>query len=206
MLTNPGSFAICSPLPLFHASSYHYCKGPLNFTSRDNSFRPFLIPQYLIFANGPIICLISSDPSDSIPLKLLFRTLYEGLTTIFVFFITLIAYGITVIRIRRELDTNIDFNLYKVFWYPFIMLLVTVPSLIDDYNQIFHPNSSELLLLMHILLTHSIGTLNALVYGWQRNLFKFSRGTSREVEVHSPGEPNDSISLNQELLRASRLA
>ncbi len=155
-------------------------------------FRPFLIPQYLYFWNGPIICNISAVPEASILLKVLFRTLYEGLTSVFIFLVTLIAYAITVRRIQRELD----FNPYQLFWYPFVVLLVTVPSLIDDYYQIFHSSSHIVLLTTHIL-SHSIGILNAIVYGWH---FRFRRGTPGEIQVPSPGQASDSTSLP--LLRA----
>jgi len=85
------------------------------------------------------------------------------------------------------------------------MLLVTMPSLIDDYNQIFNPNSSETLLMMHIVLTHSIGVFNAIVYGWQRNLFQRQIHSEIEVEASTPIKSNDSNSLNEELLKASHL-
>ena len=146
--------------------------------------------------------------------KLLVLTLYQGIISIAGILITSCCYIRTVKRLRRlagEIDGLLDVNLKRLFWYPAVMSVIYIPSLMDNYWAIYTNISPDWLIILHFGLTHLVGFFNFVVYGWQRKFYynrdrKVGRQSDQQVEVHTPQEDNSaSISLDEELLQKKRL-
>lgn len=63
-----------------------------------------------------------------------------------------------------EIDTS------KLFWYPFGMCLAFVPELTDYGIFYFLGVRVKALEYAHFILGHSLGFINALIYGYMRKL------------------------------------
>jgi len=141
--------------------------------------------QYVTVENIGSCCFISYNDNISDAGKYIVRTIYECIPDLLCIGISLFCYYRTfkflINTAGREKYEN-----FQRFGYTFVMCLILLPGLIDNYYRVRHTNCEKSwLVVLHIVLTHSAGTLNALVYGWQqRSLIKktamlLQSGTSR---------------------------
>jgi len=107
--------------------------------------------------------------------KYLIAIFYVGIPTAAGLLITLIAYILTFKRLRKLGQGAIQgmgIKPHKLFWYPAVLFLVFIPRIIDGLVKTFR-NGEEIFFLkaMHMILTHSIGMANAVVYGLQMKYY-----------------------------------
>ncbi len=117
---------------------------------------------------------------------------YKGFFIFLGLIITIFSY-ILVIKKTKELPADVlsavKFNYYYVLWYPAVFFLTFAPNLLDNILRIYSPGRSIWLQAAHLVLTHSVGFSNALVYGLQRKIIK----TSYEQNVRKFSEFETSI-------------
>lgn len=68
----------------------------------------------------------------------------------------------------KELSRNSSMDMsyvYRLLWYPVTLFLAFLPVLIDEC--ILNFDTPEWFLAIHLLIAHSIGFINAVVYGVQ---------------------------------------
>ena len=84
---------------------------------------------------------------------------------------TFVAYVLTFKRLKSLEQNFIDgmgIKPHKLFWYPGVLFIVFVPRLLDGLAKTFYKDQEFFFLkAMHMILTHSIGMANAIVYGFQ---------------------------------------
>ncbi len=93
----------------------------------------------------------------------------EGGPVALAIIVTLVSYYITVKRIRRlpkEVLKGLNMQTYRLFWYPAVLFFTFVPCIAYSFT-IKLSNSKGILPLQcfHLMMTHSIGFSNAIVYG-----------------------------------------
>ena len=105
--------------------------------------------------------------------KIFVVLLLEGFPAMLGITITFIGYVLAIKEtrnLRKSFLIEIDVNVYKLLWYPLVMFLTFVPGVIDNLVKIsLNSQVSYAFETTHLILTHSIGFSNALVYGLQRN-------------------------------------
>ena len=174
---------------------------------KNNIIRPAFVDD-IRYTNGDIYCFITYKQGVSKGEKLFIRLIYEGLPIFLGLFISAGAYFATIRRLRSlpgMVLAGIDINLNKLFWYPGVMLIAVVPSVLDNFGAIILDAKVPVYLkAIHLLMTHGIGFLNALVYGIQRKLYKIHHSKPQvdleELEGSFTDESNTSIT--HELTRA----
>ena len=147
------------------------------------------------------MCLVYYDQTDldiSLSRKIFIATLYDGLFFLVCLLITLVLYYKSI-KIIRNLDpeeqSKVEVNELKLLYYPAVMIISFVPNVVNDYYQIF-ASSPRWLLIVHIVLNHSTGWMNALVYGIQRrNSDRLSEVAKvvRPTPTPSPRDHDDSM-------------
>ncbi len=100
--------------------------------------------------------------------------LHEGIPLLAGFIITLRAYRYAMkqiqelpVRILQEMSVPVR----GLLWYPALLLIIFIPSLIDKIWALYNPFRPVWIQTLYLCLTHSIGFINALVYGVQRKLY-----------------------------------
>jgi len=169
---------------------------------------PLYLKKMVAYTNGDLFCYITYVPEASLPVKIGVRLIYEGILVLSGVWITTYGYFRTVKYVRRfsyEAVTHMDLNMHKLFWYPVLIFVTFMPSVIDNFAQIFYKKPILSLQIMHLCLTHSIGLTNAIVYGLQRRLYVNSRDSAEEAsKPSSRTSRNYSMSSTEnELVRAN---
>ena len=87
----------------------------------------------------------------------------------------------------------------KLFLYPLLLFVTFLPVMVDDVLKLwFDAEDDSIFVALKMLLTHSLGLLNALTYGYQRRVFKSHKErTKTNIEL----EPDSPESLNWERVR-----
>ena len=116
--------------------------------------------------------------------------------------VTLIYYALSVRKLRKiELPSlgQQDLNEMKLFLYPLVLFVTLLPSIVDDVLKLRPDSQDEFVFAaLRMLLSHSLGLSNALVYGYQRKVFKsYKERTKTNIELR----PESTESLNWELVR-----
>jgi len=137
--------------------------------------------------------------------------IFEGIPLSVGLIITLFGYCKAISNTRKAIGSfleTVGVDVYKLLWYPAVLFIVFIPSLIDNAYQIFTKNPILGVEVAHILLTHSIGFLNAIVYGIQGNDLTNDNNETAVVPLvqrRSRGESELSRSLTDDLRRASAI-
>jgi len=142
-------------------------------------------------------------------MKLVILTFYEGIFDIVGVAISVVAYFFTIKKMkelpsatRRELKIKP----YRLFWYPAILLLVYMPTLIDKYYRIHDVKSNTWMTAIHLSLSRFVGVYNALVYGLQRrNHYQRESNQSNKTEGSVPKSSminKSGASIDEHLLMA----
>ena len=93
---------------------------------------------------------------------------------------------------RSKIDT------YRLLWYPAVLFITFVPNILIDVSLTFYGTKIKALEVLSVVITHSLGFSNALVYGIQRKEHQKSQNL-REYVFSKSGSFN---SMNAELIRA----
>ena len=162
--------------------------------------RPFLFPSELAYQNGSLFCWIAFSAETTTPVaKFLTLMIYNGIPVLTAVAITLLGYLFAIKKIRELPDgllQQADVNVYKLLWYPLVLLIVTVPCIADNFVQVLVDDDKPVMsALTHIILTHSAGFANALVYGLQLRLSKRQSLSMAKDSVSSLGRNSVRLSL-----------
>ncbi len=136
------------------------------------------------YTNGELLCNVTYTAGVSKKIKLLVRLGYEAFPICSALFITLGSYLLAIKKIRQlpeEVLETMDISMYKLFWYPAVLLITFAPSFADNFGAIYFEKSLPVeLKLLHLLITHSIGFTNVIVYGVQRRI-------NRKIKLKNKG-------------------
>ncbi len=103
--------------------------------------------------------------------------LYEGIPVILGFTLTL-RYYIRAYKALKRLPKSfvqqMNLRKSKLLLYPSILILSFLPCVIDNVYDIMGPIDSQRhgIRLMRVLVSNSIGLINAIMYGMQRKIYK----------------------------------
>jgi len=139
--------------------------------------------------------------------KLLILMLVEDIPIIIGLIITLAGYILAIRNFRiltKEFMNNMQISTYRLLWYPAILFLTFSPCLIDNliqsYRDVETPTGFE---IAHLLLTHSIGFNNAILYGMQRRWYQTKQNSSyNSTHVIDKQNNESSDSLMHDLVEA----
>jgi len=144
----------------------------------------FDLEDVIVVAYGPFFCWFSYSVEATDLWKLAVTMIYQGIPTILGVFITIISYNLVIKQIKevpKEILEVMNVDVYRLYWYPAVFIITFVPSLIDKIVRIYIEDRPVIFEAAHLLLTHSIGFNNALVYGIQRKLHTMHNN----VYIHS---------------------
>jgi len=162
----------------------------------------------IAYTNGDIYCYITyASDVTSISTKLIVRMIYEGIPILAGVLITLIGYILTIRKIKKlppEILEELDISIYKLFWYPALLFVTFVPSILDNYAAIYTGSAVSLSVkALHLSITHLIGFTNAILYGIQRKLYH-TKHKEPNIDL-SQASSRRSTSMQGDLLKAMTL-
>jgi len=136
---------------------------------------PYLFPDYVIYSFGPTNCTISSA-SDAAKFDMLMVEMgYRGFPIIIGITVTLVGYlkAIRTIKeISEELGQEMDMSIYQLLWYPFVLMITFLPSVIDPIVTIYTSERPVWVRAVRMGIPHLIGFTNAVVYIIMRGLYQ----------------------------------
>ena len=99
--------------------------------------------------------------------------------------ITAITYFRVVVNVKKLAEVHfqkINAGIRKLLWYPALLFIIFLPSLIDHFLLVIDPTHvpSLIFLVPHVAITHSIGLINAIVYGIQKRTSEYKRSETIE--------------------------
>ncbi len=134
------------------------------------------------------------------------RVIYEAIPICVGLIITLVGYT-KAIRKIRELPQHIveqtEIGVFKLLWFPLVLFVTFVPSMVNNFIGIFIHDIPPWVTGLHLGFTHSIGFTNAIVYGFQRKLYKTKYETYISSSLIYDSEPGSGRSTKQALIRAA---
>ena len=155
------------------------------------------------------MCWISAtDPKASISTKLIIIAMYGGLPVTLGIIISIVGYGVAIHRMRQlpiEIQKFLNINVYKLLWYPVVLFVIFVPSVANGFYQNYRGTiTNPAFEIIYLALTHSIGFVNAIVYGLQRKLYHF--GKEKNQNDYANLSFSDSINSATENLMKAKCA
>jgi len=75
-------------------------------------------------------------------------------------------------EVQLEYLAKFNFQLYQLLWYPIVFFVTYLPYLIFDLVRIFHNSDHDWVLWLIIIFSHPIGLYNALLFVFQRRLYR----------------------------------
>lgn len=125
--------------------------------------------------------------NGSVPLKLVVLAIYEAIPILVGSLVTLKAY----LHIIKEINTlpktvleQIDVRVYRLLWFPLVPFLTNFLCLIDNFVDLFDHERDPLSIwkkIAHLMIPHSIGLVNAVLYVVQKKLYS----SAKEREIRS---------------------
>jgi len=154
-------------------------------------FSPLLFPKYLTYNNGSLYCELSSPKDAHFDLEMIVLVITEGGPIVIAIIVTLASYYITIKRLKRlpkDILKSMNVRTSRLFTYPIVLFLTFVPCIAYSFT-IKIVNSEGILALqcVHLMMTHSIGLTNAIIYGVHKKIDTSSSSDSL-------AEPEDSYS------------
>jgi len=132
----------------------------------------------------------------------------DGGPIILGFLITLFGYLLAIRNVKnasKDLMDHLEVNINKLLWYPALMFVTFIPGLIDNIVMLYLDAETPLaFLIVHLILTHSIGFTNAILYGFQRGLYQSKKRGHRKTSDRSldPNTNGLGNSVTQNLIHA----
>ena len=140
-------------------------------------FRPFYASDIFTVKKYGDACLIDIIYLDGDYIRYIDFGVFQGLFICGGFLITLFVYMLTITRTRRiqlQYFDSEDVHTSRLLLYPAILFAAILPPTISRILGFFGP-SINLPSAFVMLITHSIGFLNALVYGCLRRIHDVPR-------------------------------
>ena len=155
------------------------------------------------------MCFTGIASDSGIAIKLALFLAYAGIPVIAALVTMITGYFIVIKRISKLPKGFIDgtgISIYKLLWYPAVLFFTYTPNIILDIAKTFFKKEIAVIKVISLVITHSLGLTNALVYGIQRKLYYGKNQDYDEVsEIENPLErSNTVVSFDDELLKASR--
>jgi len=162
--------------------------------------------ESISYKNGRLMCWISVTHKDaSVAFKLLVVAIYGGLPVFLGIVISIIGYSFAIKRVKQlpeEVLEALEINVFKLLWYPAILFLTFAPSVANALIQNYRgTQTGPTVEAIYLTLTHSIGFINALVYGLQRKFYYFGKGKYQNPDF-SVSISGDAHSCTQDLIEA----
>ena len=133
----------------------------------------------VVIIHDGLYCSMSTPPSatDFTSQFFVFAFL-EGLPLLVGVGTSLVGY-ILAIRMINEMNDiyicKLNIKVYRLLWYPAVLFATFVPCSVDSLtNIITQADTGIVLKALHLLLAHSVGLTNALLYGLQRKMYHVS--------------------------------
>jgi len=139
---------------------------------------------------------------------------YEGIPLIVGLIICFFGYLKAIRNIKSFAQiylAEVGIQVYKLLWYPVVLFIIFIPSLIDNILVFLSLPIPFWIQATHLVLTHSIGFANALVYGLQRQKsppktkecqISMIEARSRSSSQDSQGRNSRLNSITEDLIRA----
>ena len=144
----------------------------------------------MVGKNG-IMCSVMNAKYDSVT-KLVTFIYIKALSPMLGTIITIICYYLTIKRInafQKILSDERELNAGKLFWYPAVMFISFLPSVVYWLLTLCTGlGNTEAIEAFMMLITHSIGFTNALVYGYQRRLFMGQKDQKEKMMMEMSSE------------------
>ena len=126
------------------------------------------------------MCNITFRPGLDFIQRFLVEMVTSSLSIILCTVITAIGYFYAVANVKKLPKAHfqrINSGIHKLLWYPTILFLVFLPSLVDHFIHVIDPahTSPSTFLILHAAITHSIGFVNAIIYGLQKRASDYKR-------------------------------
>jgi len=141
------------------------------------------------FVNGSLFCSInySKGVTDRYT-KIAVLMVLHGVPVFGGLIVTFFGYLLAIRNVRelsKDFVSQMEISVYKLLWYPAVLFITFMPGLIDNLVVIYTSGSVPLgFQVCHLVLTHSIGFTNALVYGFQRRLYHSRKKASDDNSVY----------------------
>ena len=143
----------------------------------------------------------------------MFYMIYEGLPVIIGFTATFIQYLLAIKEVKqlpKPILESMGFNIYRLLLYPCVLILSFVPCIIDDVTNLVGDITDKRLdiRVMRLLISNSIGFINAILYGIQRKLYKVEDEVNYDYDSETLSRGSSkylrSQSLQQALVEANQ--
>ena len=134
--------------------------------------------QFTYMRRGLFCWIVYYDEKND-NLNMVALVIYQGIPLIFGSIISTVGYYKALKKIQQLQEEILGWSsvdIYKLLWYPVVLFIIFVPCFVDNIIQAYVSNTNLLIPLeaVHIVLTHSIGFVDALVYGVQRRAYNTS--------------------------------
>jgi len=128
--------------------------------------------DYVIVTDNGMWCLITYNPDNTDLEKILVRIVYGGIPDFTYTVISVYCY-IKIVRYLRERLGVESVQNFQLLGYTLVMCLIVFPAMFDNFFRIFYTKCElSWLIVLRVILTHSAGTLNAIVYGRQQQIWR----------------------------------
>ena len=124
------------------------------------------------------MCNITFRPGLNFIQRFLVEMIETLLSIILCVVITAISYFRAVVNVKKLTKVHfrkINSGIHKLLWYPAVLFLIFLPSFVDHFIHVIDPTHvpSLLFLVPHVAVTHSIGFINAIIYGLQKRTSEY---------------------------------
>ena len=134
---------------------------------------PFFAGDYLGIKKDGITCLVSSTSSNEFVNTIIFL-IVKMLLPVVGITITILCYIYTKRKVEKDqlvLGDKINLKVEKLLMYPIVLFAAFLPSMIYWFLALISPDENrDVVADLCMLITHSVGIMNALVYGLQRRV------------------------------------
>ncbi len=134
-----------------------------------------LFPEYLEYVFGPVNCSIGTSSNISTVSMLTVEMVFRGFPILIGLIVTLFGYLYaikTLKEIAEQFGQKMDMNVYKLLWYPFVSLVIFLPSVLDPIVSIYVKERPTWVRALRMGIPHSIGFTNAVLYIVMRGLYQ----------------------------------
>ena len=146
-------------------------------------FRPFYASSIFFVEKYGVICYINVIDGDDKYIQFANFAVFQGIFICGGFLITLFSYILTITRIRKikiKILENEDLKTNRLLLYPAVLFFALLPPTITQILRIVK-DWDGLSAAFIMTITHSLGFLNALIYGCLRKVHKGPRENAEKL-------------------------
>jgi len=157
------------------------------------------------YQNGDVFCWIASTGGDTF-LPVIIDLFYGAFPVSAGLAVSVYSYAraiLTIKRLPKELVGKMDISIYKLLWYPLVLFLIFTPSVVHGFVMIYFKNQQTIgMFATYLVLTHSIGFINAILYGMQRKLYNMGVKKRNSTGKFAHQELEEEDSVDESLMKA----